>query len=102
MKLLAEFDREMESIYIRAKDEAGYTASVFHRMLTEKGGLATAKQLINDPTVSQGYTSLWERGRLDLSVEAVIIDNPKWHSLFTDEELARARKRLREYRYSDH
>jgi len=99
MKLLAEFDREMENIYVRAKEEAGYTASIFHRMLIEKGGLATAKQLINDPTVSQGYTNLWERGRLDLSVEAVVIDNPKWHSLFTAEELARARKRLIDYRY---
>lgn len=99
MKLLAEFDREMENIYVRAKEEAGYTASIFHRMLTEKGGLATARQLINDATVSQGYTSLWERGRLDLSVEAVVIDNPKWHRLFTAEELARARKRLGDYRY---
>jgi hypothetical protein len=99
MKLLAEFDRAMEDIYIRAKDEAGYTASIFHRMLSIHGGLATAKQLINDSTPSQGYTNLWERRRLDLTVEAVVHDNPRWHGLFTVEELAKARKRLADYGY---
>lgn len=86
-------------IYLRAKSEAGYTASIFYEMLSRKRGLATAKQLINDRTVSSGYTALWERGRLDLTVEAVVSDNPKWHSLFTDEELHRARRRLEEYGY---
>jgi hypothetical protein len=38
--------------------------------------------------VSEGYTALWERGRLDLTVEALIHDNPQWHPLFTPEELA--------------
>jgi 3-hydroxyacyl-CoA dehydrogenase len=98
-KLEAEFDVAMMDIYVRAKSEASYTASIFHRMLSEKRGLATAKQLINDSTVSQGYTALWERGRLDLTVEAVVIDNQKWHFLFDEVELQRAKKRLEEYGY---
>lgn len=97
--LVAEFDAAMMDIYVRAKAEANYTASIFHRMLTTKRGLATAKQLINDATVSQGYTALWERGRLDLTVEAMILDNLKWHALFDDAELARAKARLDEYGY---
>lgn len=100
-KLTSEFDRAMETIYVRAKDEAGYTASIFHRMLSELGGLATAKQLINDSHESQGYTNLWERGRLDLTVETVVYGNERWHSLFTKDELERARKRLRTYGYFD-
>lgn len=99
MKLEAEFDRAMEDIYIRAKAEVGYVASIFHRMLSTKGGLATAKQLINDALPSQGYTSLWELGRLDLTVEATVIDNPRWHGLFEESELAKARKRLKDYHY---
>lgn len=63
------------------------------------GGLATARQLINDAKDSQGYTTLWERGRLDLTVEAVVHDNPKWHSLFDPSELENARKRLNRYDY---
>ena len=44
------FDKAMMDIYVRAKAEANYTASIFHRMLCERRGLATAKQLINEPT----------------------------------------------------
>jgi hypothetical protein len=35
----------------------------------------------------------------DLTVEAVIHDNQKWHRLFTQEDLAICARRLREYRY---
>lgn len=98
-KLEAEFDLAMMNIYLRAKNEAGYVATIFHRMLCDHGGLKTAKQLINDRTVSSGYTALWERERLDLTVEATVAGNPKWHSLFTAQELQSARKRLRDYGY---
>lgn len=98
--LEAAFDRAMMDIYVRAKSEANYTASIFHRMLCKRGGLATAKQLINERTPSEGYTALWERGRLDLTVEAVVTDNERWHQLFESEELERARKRLRDYGYT--
>jgi hypothetical protein len=89
----------MMDIYVRAKAEAGYVATIFHRMLCDHGGLETAKRLINDSTVSSGYAALWERGRLDLTVEAIVADNEKWHSLFSDEELRKVRKRLIDYRY---
>lgn len=42
---------------------------------------------------------MWDRGRLDLTMEAMIHDDPKWHPLFTPEELATCIKRLKEYRY---
>jgi predicted Zn-dependent peptidase len=94
------FDAAMLQIYHRAKSEAGYTASIFFKMLSERRGIATAKYLINAPTPSDGYTRLYELGRLDLTVEAVVVENKKWHALFTAEELQRARDRLTQYRYS--
>ena len=96
----SEFDRAMHNIYRRAKDEAGYTASIFLNMLMDKGGLATAKQLINSPKVSDGYTALWDRGRLDLTVEAMVIENAKFHALFSSDEIARCKKRLADYKYA--
>lgn len=98
-KLESEFDVAMMDIYLRAKSEANYVASIFHRMLMERRGLAAAKALINDPNVSQGYTALWERGRLDLTVEAVVHDNPRWHALFDPSELEKAKTRLSHYAY---
>jgi hypothetical protein len=46
-----------------------------------------------------GFTSLWERKRLDLTVEAVILEETKSHPLFTEEEIEICRKRLRGYGY---
>ena len=68
-------------------------------MLYTHGGLKTARILLHAPNVSEGYKALWERGRLDLTVEAVIHDNAKWHPLFTNEDLTICRNRLREYGY---
>jgi hypothetical protein len=97
--LISEFDEEMLGIYQRALSEAHYKATRFLTMLHEHRGLETARLLIHSSTVSEGYTALWARKRLDLTVEAVIHDHPKWHPLFTQEELDICVKRLRDYRY---
>lgn len=97
--LEAEFDQAMMNVYLRAKSEVAYTATVFHGMLMRMRGVETARQLINNRQVSDGYAALWERGRLDLTVEAVVVDNPKWHALFADDEIRKARKRLEDYGY---
>ena len=98
--LKKQFDQAMLTIYQRAKSEVGYVASVFFRMLNEKGGLQTAKYLINAAQPSEGYTKLFELGRVDLAVEAEVVENVRWHSLFSDDELRAARKRLSDYRYT--
>ena len=97
-KLERDFHHAMIDVH-RAAAEIGYRATIFIGMVQDRGGLATAKALINSNVASDGYTKLFELGRLDLSVEAVVIDNPAWHELFTVDELARARKRLKDYRY---
>lgn len=97
--LEAQFDQAMFDIYRTAKAEAKYNATIFLQMLTDNGGVRTAKTLINAARPSDGYTALYLRQRLDLTVEAVVVQNERWHSLFTQEEVDRARKRLREYHY---
>lgn len=90
------FTKAMEQIY----DDAvaiGYRPSTFRRMLAEHGGVETARRLIRGAATS-GFETLWERRRLDLSVEALML-KPAWHSLFRPEELAMARKRLRDVGY---
>lgn len=93
------FEKAMHGIYTKAKAEAGYNATIYLQMLHERCGLGTAKYLINASTVSDGYTHLYERGRLDLTVEALVVENPQWHSLFKPSEIERARKRLEAYGY---
>jgi hypothetical protein len=92
-------DRDGEFEYRVKSATAGYNATIFLRMLGDQGGLVTAKYLINSVKPSDGYTALYERGRLDLTVEAMVVENPKWHSLFTSQELEKARLRLTQYGY---
>lgn len=97
--LLDQFDEEMLRIYQRAQSEAHYNATLFLQMLHEHGGLETARILIHKEKVSDGYTALYLRGRLDLTVEAVIHDHPQWHPLFTPEELQICEQRLIDHQY---
>lgn len=93
------FHEAMEDVCRRAQEEADYNPTAFRGMVAEHGGLETARRLINARTVLDGYTALWARGRLDLTVEARVVETPMFHALFTDEELATCRRRLREYGY---
>ena len=81
----SQFNEAMLNIYRRAKAEAGYTATRFLSMVAEHGGLEIARYLLHAATVSEGYTALWERKRLDLTVEAMIL-RPEWQALFSDVE----------------
>ena len=99
MEIEKAFNQAMFEIYHRAKTEAGYTATIFLKMLGDRGGLSTAKYLINSTKPSDGYTNLYERERLDLTVEAMVVENPQWHPLFTEDEIKKARRRLRQYEY---
>ena len=71
-----EFHRAMVGLYHRAQNEANYVAARYIQMVAEHGGVATARILIHANRPSDGYTALWEKGRLDLTVEE-LVQNPK-------------------------
>ena len=87
------FHIEMLQIYHQAKKHCNYNATRFYQMVNEKGGLATAKTLLASQEPQSGLTTLWECGRLDLSLEALVID-PRFEELFSKEEREGARERL--------
>jgi hypothetical protein len=93
------FHRAMISIYEAAKRELGYNATRFLQMISEQGGLPTARQLLWSDAPSEGFTTLWERGRLDLTVEAHILLD-EFESLFNDLDRDQARPRLEAYGWS--
>ena len=94
--LAKAFDVAMLSIYERALSEARYPAVRFLQMVNEHGGVETANRLL--PEMSQGFAELWKRGRLDLTMEALVI-RTRWRSLFTEEQLRIAEDRLRQSGY---
>ena len=96
--LEAQFTAKMREVYERARAECQYTATRFLQMVSEHGGLATALMLLSSKTHPEGLTRLWGKGRLDISMEALMLQSP-WSSLFSDQELTTARKRLRDLGY---
>ncbi len=98
-ELEAQFDAAMMNIYRGALNECGYRATRFLQMLYDHRGLETARILLHASNVSDGYVALWERKRLDLTVEALILGS-EWCPLFSDQELEIARKRLADYGYT--
>jgi hypothetical protein len=94
-----EFNERMQKVYLDGKREGRYSAPLFASMLKERGGLETARWLIRSPAVAPGFTALWERKRLDLTAEAVIVEETKWRPLFTAEEIEICKRRLRDYGY---
>jgi len=97
-QLTAQFDDAMMNVYQRARKECDYNATRFLQMLHEHRGLETARILLHASNVSEGYVALWERKRLDLTVEALILAK-EWHPLFSEHDREIARKRLAEYGY---
>jgi hypothetical protein len=99
MTLEQKFHAAMVDIYNRAKLECKYNATYFIRMVSNHGGLETAKRLLRSgDLVQSGFITLWECGCLHLSIEALVL-KPEFRQLFTEEELMIAENRLREHDY---
>ena len=74
----------------------GYPANRFYQLFSPHckryiGGVAAARSVLNSETA--GFAFLKKHGRLDLTVEALMLQ-PQWHSLFRAEELAMAARKI--------
>lgn len=97
-KFEAHFHQMMLNIYHKAADECNYRPSYFLQMVTMQGGLDAAKYLLASDEYASGLTKLWNFGRLDLSMEALIIKR-EWRQMFTEKEIDIAKKRLKQLGY---
>ncbi|MGY6531694.1 hypothetical protein [Glycocaulis sp.] len=93
MSLEGKFEARMRDIYRRSDAECDYRPTYFLQMIDERGGVGAAKALLAKPMPSDGFTKLFELGRLDLAMESLVLE-PEWASLFTDAELNKARRWL--------
>lgn len=76
----------------------GYWASYFLRGVRNHGGPDYAHQLLRKEGATDGFQRLKEEGRLDLTMEALVL-RPEYAELFTDEERRVAAHRLAEAGY---
>lgn len=93
-----QFQEDLLNTYRESK-KIGYKPSIFLEMIGTYGGVGTAKRLLStEDYIQEGIKRLWELGRLDLSVEAKVL-NDEYRDLFTNEERKIANKRLKELGY---
>lgn len=99
---MEDIEAQLHQKLIEAENESknvlGYISHSFIEMIDEHGALQTVKILISK-NPSNAYAKLWEKNRLDLTVEAIIIQNQEFHSIFSEEELNKAKERLNQFGY---
>lgn len=93
-----KFTRFLESKAAEAKQALKYNPNHFLAMLRSNGGYATVSKLLVSKTPSDGFTKLWEGGRLDLSIEALVVET-EWGQFFDEKLLEQARYKLTQVGY---
>lgn len=94
VSLEAEFETAMRSALEEAA-KLGYHAHRFLEKMEREGAVRYAKSLVESGELQYGLERLKKMGRLDLSIEHLIANCPRFRCLFTDEEIEAARWRLK-------
>lgn len=70
-----------------------YYPTWYKRLVEHRGGVGAAQYLLASFNWQTGLTQLAERGWLDISAEAAVVE-PRFKSLFTTKERTEAQRRL--------
>jgi hypothetical protein len=70
----------------QAQKECNCNSTRFLQTVEKSGGVKAVKMLLSKDQLSDGFETLKMCGRLDLSMEVVVIDN-QFADLFTDDEV---------------
>lgn len=97
MTLEQEFELKLIETY-KVAAKHGYHATYFMQMLGERGGVGTAKKLLEDRDVQMGLYRLAQKGLLRVSVENLVL-NPRYEGLFEEVERDNARRRLKDLKF---
>ena len=79
-------------------EELNYRPTYFLNML-EDGAVSASQSVICSKSIPEGFSFLYELGRLDLTVEHIVLTG-EWKVLFDSAVLQKARKRLKDLNYT--
>ncbi|MBF0566366.1 MAG: hypothetical protein HQK89_14115 [Nitrospirae bacterium] len=71
-----------------------YTPTRLIPMILNHGVVEAVKRCIRSKDTPDGYVILFELGRLDLSIECLVLNKPEYLTLFSEEDRVFARERL--------
>jgi len=88
-----KFNEAMLNIYKEALRACNYRAKAYLAMVVELGGIKTAKKLLGSEEIQSGLYELFRCGRLDLTVEHLVLKD-EFRILFLPDEIEEAKRRL--------
>jgi len=94
---MEKFEKRVQAA-IKEMISLGYKPKIFMSMIFESDTVTAVKKLLNSNKISDGFVKLFDKGRLDLSMENIVFSED-WGGLFTPEEKNIAKKRLIEYNF---
>ena len=90
------FEAALDAAWEAWRSEVRYTWRRYKPMVRVYGAVGTVKRQVVKPGVSPGFRKLLEADRLDLTMEALVLQ-PDFAPLFNAVEQAAARQRLRDH-----
>ena len=94
-----DFEQAVSAQIDACQRDLRYNPSYLRLLISQHGALGTARRLLVQPAVSDGFVKLWENKRLDLTIEALVLAS-RFTDLFTEPEQATARARLTDFGWS--
>ena len=98
-QLKKSFHQEMINLYKKVIKSIKYKPTRLMDYINKYGGYEAAVKYISTESNVQDFAVLWEKERLDLSVEALIASE-NYRSLFQEEIVAFCDRKLKEYSYA--
>ena len=89
----ARFEADLRALFPEWRRSVGLAQGRLPQMISARGAIGAAQQLLMSPDLSNGFKQLRDGGRLDLTVERLIL-RPEYGSLFTAEQRSVARRKL--------
>lgn len=93
------FSEAVSDLYKRTIYECNHRQTFLKDLMESMGGYRAAKKVLGNKKYLIGIASLKAYNRLDLSVEALVVD-PQWEGIFTKRQLEVANARLSQYGFS--
>jgi hypothetical protein len=82
----------------KACQRLGYNPTYTVQMIYDSGAVGVCQRILATAEPSDGFTRLWELGRLDLAMENIVL-RPEFSDLFSEGERGIAQERLQDYGY---
>ena len=89
----------LEDVIQVCRRELHWNPTAAIEMIHDHGPVEAARRIVQTPGGTEGFARCWEAGRLELSFEAVILEE-EVRSLFDEKVLAEAQSRLGQARSS--